>query len=357
MKITRENSFGQHLINIYGEDAIEKYWCEENIYNPFEISRSCGKKVWLKCEKHDKYDTLCNRFYNGSRCCYCSHAGRVHPKESFAQWGIDNVGEDFLEKYWDYDLNKLNPWKIAKSSSKKRVYLKCQENVNHGSYETIPNTFVDGHRCGYCNGQQVCESNSLGTIFPDSLLCWSDKNNRTPYEYSSKSNRSVWWKCQSGEHEDYPRSIWRTVDSNFRCPKCVKERTESIVEEKVRKYISELGYDMNHEWNCTIIPRNPRTNRQLPYDNEIIKLKLIIEVHGCQHYRLNGLNIKNRPELTLEQGLHLRKLLDRYKSYYAYKCGYEYLEIPHWTADGDCERYKRIIDNKISEIISKERVE
>lgn len=44
-KIHPKDSFGQWLIDTYGEDAIEKYWSDKNTIDPFKIAPKSGKKV------------------------------------------------------------------------------------------------------------------------------------------------------------------------------------------------------------------------------------------------------------------------------------------------------------------------
>jgi hypothetical protein len=103
-----------------------------------------------------------------------------------------------------------------------------------------------------------------------------------------------------------------------------------------------------HEHNCNIIPINPKTNYPLPYDNEIVELKLIIEVHGSQHYyKPTGTHFNKNFDL------HKQKLYDRYKRIYAKSRGYYYLEIPFWTNDKK-ENWKKLINKKINEILIKQ---
>ena len=99
---------------------------------------------------------------------------------------------------------------------------------------------------------------------------------------------------------------------------------------------------------CSIAPKNTKTNYPLPGDNEIIWKNgkhLIIEVHGEQHYKIDGYYNKTDKEL------HQRKLYDRYKRIKCIQAGYEYLEIPY-TAFDKKETYKKLIDNKIKEILN-----
>ena len=123
-----------------------------------------------------------------------------------------------------------------------------------------------------------------------------------------------------------------------------------MIEEKSRLYLEELGYTVFTEHKCSIRPINPETNRPLPFDNEIIlknEKHLIIEVHGEQHYKIGGLYCKT------EKDLYNRHSLDRYKRIKCIQVGYEYLEIPYTAFDKE-ETYKKIIDNKIREILEKE---
>lgn len=277
---------------------------------------------------------------------------------SFAQWGIDNICKDFLEKYWDWEKNKnINPWKITKSCANPYVYLKCQEIDYHKSYKITCHKFVDNRRCPYCNPRKnkVHVLDSLGTLFPEVLKIWSDKNKKSPYEYSLNSGKYVWWKCSEGKHEDYYRSIHSSNSYKFRCPECINEKNESLLQEKVRLYLNELGYIILHENNCTLKCINPITKYPLHYDNEV-KLNnkpLLIEVNGIQHYKITGFHtlasIKNNS--TPEQELKYQKEKDKYKKEYALLHGYEFLTIPYYTDDKD-ETWKNLINNKINIILN-----
>lgn len=360
LKCNECNSFAQYNIDNICEDFLEKYWdYEKNTINPWKVGHSSEIKIWIKCQEkdyHESYKVRCDNFsLNIHRCPYCS-GKQVNLKDSFAQWGIDNVCSDFLEKYWS-NMNTINPWQISKSSSKK-VLIKCQEKDYHDDYTLSCFSFFNGDRCPYCSNHKTHFLDSLGTIFPEVILLWSDKNKKSPYEYAPMSNQKVWWKCPNNKHEDYFRTINTSIVSDFRCPSCTRERNESFLQEKVRLYITEqLKYKTNHERNCTIVPQNPKVkNRhgELPFDNEIINLKLIIEVNGGQHYDICAYTkIWKSKTLTPEEQLYKRKLYDRYKRYIAYLYGYYYLEIPYWLDDKK-ESWKKLIDAKISEIFNKQ---
>ncbi len=118
-----------------------------------------------------------------------------------------------------------------------------------------------------------------------------------------------------------------------------------------KQYIDKYGYNMLHEHNCNIVPINPKTNFPLPFDNEIVELKLIIEVHGKQHYEITGFTqlTAKHYNTTPEYELKYQKWKDKYKKEYALKNGYYFLEIPYWTEIDNT--YQSLIDSKIKKIL------
>ena len=140
---------------------IDKIWdFEKNEVNPYHIYRNSRLKVWLKCANTNYHPSnlyVCDQFVrmietrksNKYPCPYCSHKGKnkIHPKDSFAQWGIDTFGEDFLEKYWS-NKNTLDPYEIYKGSEIK-IWIKCLE-CNDSYYIRCAN-FTYGYRCNICN--------------------------------------------------------------------------------------------------------------------------------------------------------------------------------------------------------------
>ena len=361
-KLKNSLSFEKWCVNNNRQDVLDRwdYELNENI-KPSEINYKTGKKYYFKCPRglHESELKNIKDFTNG-------HEGSIKCKKcnSFVQWGIDNLGKDFIEKYWDYEKNTVDPWEISYSSDKK-IYIICQEKDYHGSYPMRCADFTKGQRCPYCSNRngKIHPLDSLGTLYPEVLKIWSDKNKKSPYKYAPHSGEYVYWKCHEGKHEDYYRKIHDSNDADFRCPECVKENNESILQGKVRKYIESLNYTIKHENKCTLIPINPKlkgTNNTLPYDNEIKELKLIIEVHGIQHYKITNFHklTAKRKNTTPEYELHMQKVRDRYKRMYAKSKinNYHYLEIPYWTDDNE-ETWKNLIDNKINEITNIKYIE
>lgn len=344
------NSFGKWCID-NKKELLDKIDFSKIDFDIYSIPKGSKKNIWIKCNnsKHGSNPFMIKNITKGVSKCEC-------PKcHSLAQWGIDTFDDDFLEKYWDFDKNDCDPFEIAMTNHSKKIWIKCQDVDYHGSYETKPCDLTatrDRITCPYCYNTRVHKFDSLGYLHPEVLELWSDKNKKSPYEYKTRSAKKVWFKCNCGIHSDTLRKIEIAYLSGFECPDCVKERDESKLEEKVRKYINNnLGYKTLHEHKCTLKPLNPKTNRPLPYDNEIVDIKLIIEVHGLQHYQLSGFAEMSAKKFgtTPEQELNYLQWKDNYKKQYAISNGYYYLEIPYWTEKD--ETYKILIENKINEIL------
>lgn len=268
-------SFKDWCIKNQKTDVLELWDYYLNKTNPSKITYSSRSKYYFKCPRgiHKSQSKYIYGITYRMGNIYCNEC------KSFAQWGIDNICDDFLEKYWDYNKNSVNPYKIS-YACKSKVFIKCQSSNNHNNYNLTCGNFVGGQRC----------------------------------------------------------------------PDCSRERDESYLQEKVRLYLSEkLGYKLNHEHGCSIVPVNPKTNRPLPFDNEVIDLKLIIEVHGAQHYNEGAYTGHWSPKnMTATEVLEKRKVYDKYKKDFAESNGYFYLEIPYWTEKND--KYKILIDEKVNKI-------
>lgn len=316
-------------------DLLNRWDYEKNSVTPYDISISTTTKYYFKCPKgiHESEEKDINNIrkqYHSSRCICCSSIG---------QYGIDNIDDSFIKKYWS-NKNVVDPMTISKYSSKK-IWIKCQKTSYHDDYEITCANFLAGKRCPYCAKKAVHPNDSLGGIYPIAFQYWV-QTKTTPYDYFPMSNKQVYWKCE--KHGQYKRKICNMVQSDFICPKCQKESCQSRLQRKVYNYISNLGYTIHTETDCSIVPINPETKYPLPYDNEIYDLKLIIEVNGEQHYKKCFFNHYSDEELNK------RKQVDKYKQEYAIKNGYSFLIIPYWTNDKQ-ETWKQLINHKIQSIV------
>jgi hypothetical protein len=379
-KLTKSESFGYWLIkNLPLRQAVEIIARWDYKKNDCDIREVCysaegfnRKGYWFKCLLHPEHESELkniSHFTSGYKGCM-----KCKACNSIGQYICDTYGNDKLNYYWDWYKNGeiLDPFKIDKGSHK-IVYIYCQEHSYHGSYPIKCNDFYNGNRCGYCAtihgkvhpfdslGYYII--NNYGEKFLDKI--WSEKNKKSPFEYTPFSNIKGWFKCVNEIHKDYKRSINDSTRRNFRCADCVQEMNESTIQNKIRLYLESLNeskYIILHEYKCTIISQNPKMKNkrgQMPYDNEIIinNKHLIIEVHGSQHYALNGWHqlLAKKHNTTPAYEFHMQKLRDRYKKFIAYKQGYEYLAISYKDIENN-ENYKDIINNKLNEILKYKEV-
>ena len=350
-RLKNGKSFEQWCVENNRQDVLERWDYELNSCLPSEITFGTNKKYYFKCPKelHKSELKSIGKFTSGQEgsldCKACN---------SFAQWGIDNLGDDFLEKYWDYDKNNelgIDPWNISKSCEKPKIWINCQEKNYHSSYDTSPDSFVSRNcRCPYCVSKKVHPLDSLGKLLEDKdlLHLWSDKNKRLPYEYSLGSNKEVWWKCPEGIHADYQRKIEKSNKYNFRCPECQYSKGEEVIS----NYFIGLGLIKINDEDYISLDSNSKIqkiyyipqkkfdgliglgNGLLSYDFYLPNLQhnLLIEYDGIFHYEPIKY-YKNEPIKYAEERLRKQQEHDRLKDEYAQNNNIKLLRIPYWDFD------------------------
>jgi hypothetical protein len=319
-KLQNGKSFEQWCINNNRQDILERWDFELNDCKPNEITYGTDNKYYFKCPKglHESELKEINSLTSGRNNTFeCYKCGSV------AQWGIDNLGTDFLDKYWDYEKNVVNPWEIPYGYDNK-VYIKCQEKDYHGSYDVLCRSFVKGNRCPFCRGMRVHPKDSLGQLLENNNLLniWSDKNKKSPYEFAPMSHQKVYWKCPDG-HEDYPRSILDSNSCNFRCPMC-------------QNYVGELSIS-NHliENNVDYIPQKTfpdcKYKSLLKFDFYLLDFITCVEYQGIQHYEPR--DFAGRGKEWAEEQFKLIQIKDQIKRDYCKNNNIKLIEIPYWEFD------------------------
>lgn len=350
-------SFKDWCVEYNRQDLLDLWDYDLNNKNPDQVSCCTANEYYFKCSenRHEsalhRIDCVTTKYKNKKICTKCN---------SFAQYAIDKFGKNILDLYWDYDKNIEDPWEIS-HASKCEIWIKCLDVNYHDSYSTLPRFFLSGNGCPYCNGKRIHPRDSFayhciqkyGEDFLD--LYWDyEKNTLNPWEIAPQSNVYIYLKCDiHGPYKIYASNFYK---HGTLCAECSRERDKSRLQEKVEKYIDNIyHFNICHEYNCSIVARNPKTSRHLPYDNDVSinANHLIIEVMGEQHYNVNAGWIRKSAEkrsLTKEELLADIQWRDEYKKQYALSKGYHYLAIPYWTEND--ESYKTLIDQKIKEILT-----
>ena len=337
-RLNNSKSFEKWCIENNRQDVLDRWDYELNKCNPNEIcysSTGINKKgYWFKCLNHPEHRSELKNINSLSSGC-CENI-RCSMCNSFAQWGIDNICSDFLEKYWDYDKNiDIDPWKISYCIHKK-AWFKCQnkEKSYHESYNLLCSDFVaGGQRCPYCSSKKIHPLDSLGKLLEDKGLLdmWSDKNEKSPYKYSHHTQKKVWWKCHEGKHEDYCRKVSDSNRSNFRCPECSNSKGEIRISEYLIN--NKINYIPQKEF-CGLLGLG---NKNLSYDFYLKQYNLLIEYQGEQHEQyISGFHASIN--IFKKQQEH-----DRRKKEYAENNNIQLLEI--WYRDFD--NIEKILDKEL----------
>lgn len=342
--------------DINGRNDILDLWDYElNKYTPDVVSWASGYDIYFKCEnnKHRSHKMKLYSITRGGSKILCKEC--YLEQNSFGRWCEENNSE--ILDLWDYELNLRSPYEVTRCSNT-MCYFKCPRNLHKSSQYDLAHITQRDHKicCKNCNSfaQYLLDEygdDALTTIWD------ADKNTLSPYDISrSASRKKVWIHClEQSSHESYLISPDNFVKGR-RCPICKKERQNSKLEEKVIRYLNkEYDYKILHEYQCTVICRNPENGYILPYDNQVIigDKSLFIEVNGIQHYKITGyIKIEaNKYNITPEEMLLRRQQLDKYKEEYINSLNNCYfLTVPYW-AEND-ESYQSLIDQKIQEILT-----
>ena len=348
--------------------------CEEwdykknNDITPEQLTSKSDKKVWWKCHKcGNEWQAIVSNRTAGSGCPICARVknGQHYNQLKIIEKGtLEETRPDLLLE-WDYDKNTIDPSEITAGSNKK-VWWKCSD-----GHSWIAPVYVRNNGCG-CSicarsirtqgsiNTRLLRDGSFADNYPEFVKYWDfELNDKSCYEVTKKSKYIAHWCCPDCGYTWTDRV--GSMAKGTGCPNCVLHSKFSVIQKMTESYIDEkYNYEIKHENNCSIYPRNPKTNYPMPYDNEVIisdDSRLIIEVHGEQHYKINIFIEKSAKDKNVspQKELEYVQWKDSYKKQYALDSGYFYLELPYWTFPD--ESYKKIIDQKIQQILNGQKGE
>lgn len=210
-------------------------WCIENnrmdLNDRFdeELNQCTSKDVGFTSNK--KWYFKCPRNLHESELYIMSFVTKKPNRDlicrkchSLAQVVIDKFGKEYLDIHWHPD-NILSPWDVYAYNVRGNIKVKiqCDKKYYH-VYEQVPGSFANGIGCPFCINRKVHPLDSFGVMFQEMIERWSDKNDKTPYEFSPHSGKKAWFKCPNGKHEDYQQQISNAVIYGFTCKECENER-------------------------------------------------------------------------------------------------------------------------------------
>lgn len=115
------NSFGQWCLDNNREGILQLWDYDLNEKTPFEISYNSNISSYFKCRRglHESHKHVIYSIVNNNNKIKCPKCNSV------AQYGIDNICDDFIEKYWS-NKNNIDPYDVS-FGSRKKIWITCQE--------------------------------------------------------------------------------------------------------------------------------------------------------------------------------------------------------------------------------------
>lgn len=202
-------------ISVKNPELITEWNYEKNgKLEPEMFSPGANIKVWWKCTNgHEWQALICNRS-KGIGCPYCSGRNAIQGENDLQTLFPD------LVKEWHYEKNlDLSPKEFSVGSSK-RVWWKCVK--GHEWQATIYDRAKKHRGCPYCLGRRALEGeNDLQTLYPIIAKEWLYEMNANikPTDFTIKSTKKVWWKCEKCGNE-WMMGITNRIKNKGKCPKC-----------------------------------------------------------------------------------------------------------------------------------------
>ncbi|MEC0301243.1 zinc-ribbon domain-containing protein [Peribacillus frigoritolerans] len=181
-------------------------------YFPFG---STEKVWWLGKCGHDWKSAIYTRTKMGNGCPYCRN---LYVNETNS---LESLNPEML-KFWDLDKNnadEIYPSQVVPSSPKE-AWWRCSK--GHSFKSGIRVRIASKHEgCPYCIGRKVSIENSLGTKRPWIFQYWDyEKNKKSPYEFTAKSESNVFWRCKKCHHTWEERIDYIEKRRSYKCPNC-----------------------------------------------------------------------------------------------------------------------------------------
>lgn len=160
----------------------------KNNINPYEITKSCNKKVWLYCQEKDYhndyegYEIRCDNFYNNRRCPYCS-GKKLHWKDSLAYKYpriAKMIAEDKRNNIKYEDLYKYS------CNTKDKFYIKCDKcYIVSKNKKSIVNMVFQGVSCEHCSDGISIPEKFISNILKQLNISCKYQLNKSDFEWCS----------------------------------------------------------------------------------------------------------------------------------------------------------------------------
>ena len=269
----RTTKKGNHQIPLaeHSPELVSQWHPKKNgTLKPEDVNASSRRKIWWVCPQNPEHEweaSVRNRAVLHSGCPSCSRFSSCpKPGESFADHFPD------LAKEWHPDKNgELTPYDVKRGSSK-RVWWQCLKNPDHVWDATVCSrtSARSKHRCPFCSGHKVNESNSLAAIFPAIAKEWHAEKNGdlSPDQIKKASGRVVWWQCSKNPNHSWQTKVKNRTLLGSGCPICNSIRLQEGLKDSAlsnadslktfNNSLSAIRSILNHPF-----PEKPRLTQSL----------------------------------------------------------------------------------------------
>ena len=282
-----------------------KFWSYDlNKLTPREIFKQSNKKFWFVCDEcRHTFDSNIYNITKGKWCPYCSNKKLCSTLECKKCHDKSFASSD-KAKFWSYDLNKLTPREIFRSSANKYWFIcdQCKHN-----FDIQLNNVIKGCWCQFCSNKKLCLKDDCVYCFSksfasrDKVKCWNYKlNEQSPKQiFKSKNKLKYWFTCEKCNFNF--DSTLNNITNGRWCPRCKSSKLEKTVSEFLKK--NEIDHKQEHS-----LP-----NSRKRYDFLITDYNMLIECDGIQHFELVPHFNKPTETQTSEQKFAEKQEIDRHK--------------------------------------------
>lgn len=192
------------------EPLLAAEWAQNNSRTPQDVTVKSGyKAAWLCASGHEWTASVASRAGRGRGCPFCA-GQRVIAGEN----DLGTLNPDVASR-WHPDLNASDPSAVM-SGTRMKAWWMCPS--GH-AYQSAVVAQVRGDGCAVCAGKQVSAgSNDLATLRPDLAAEWDSRNDLSPSEVTTGSQRTFWWKCPRGHR--WPASVKNRTRGGTGCSVC-----------------------------------------------------------------------------------------------------------------------------------------
>jgi len=242
--------------------------------------------------------------------------------ETNNEYSIQNI------KLWCKLNNK--PFELVSDTyenNSKKLKWKCLKPECGEIFENNWGNISQGQGCGYCTGKQVGSSNSLAVKNPNLAKEWHPIKNGelTPYDIMPNCSNKAWWLCPICENEWFAYIFNRNYH-NRGCPKCSESKGEKQLDLILTQY--NISHDSQYTFDDLrgIKGGLLRFDTPIFYDQDKIKLRMLIEYDGKQHYEWIE-------DWMTKEEFETIQIHDELKNQYCKNHNIKLLRIPYWDFD------------------------